>query len=137
MSSDLEIKFPTIPYDENHSEEYHKLNTEDWSPFKGYDLAEIFIFAMSYAYANKLPRKPIEGRDKKLPPRGFDTQMRHMMRTLAIHEERNVKIVKDSNKIVKICAEYANAGFSEIYKKIKGSTANRAQILEDMIAEKC
>ena len=90
---------------------------------------------MSYAYAKNLPRKPIDGKDKKLPPRGFDTQMRYMMRTLAIHEEGDVNVVKNNNAVVKICAEYANAAFHEIYKKIEGSTFNRAQKLENMIAE--
>ena len=137
LSSDLDTKFRDVPYDRRHQEIYRELTNQDWSPFNGRTNATVFIFSMAYAFSNGI--KPLElGSDAlKLPPYAFDTQMRTLMRSLAMHLKGNVHVVKDNNAVIKICSEYANAAVGEVYRRIreKEQQFTSENILEQIIDE--
>lgn len=141
--SDAEIEFPWVNYgasDKQTKERMNELITQNWSPFNGYDLAAVFIFCMSYAFAkNKTPIPP-PGSSGSMPPSVFKTEIRDLMRSLAIAKAEDLKIIKKSSGkegYVKICEEYAFSGFDEVYNRIKNrdSTISAENILNEMLNE--
>ena len=134
--SEEDIKFPDVNYGENNKEKYNELTISEWSPFFNHNFWEIFIFSMSYGFAKNL--SPIEPTGKgTLNAKMFSPPTRHLMRSLAIKDTGDISVIKDSNKVVKICEKYANAGFQEIYTKIKNRPSEKPleKIFTDMINE--
>ncbi len=134
--SEQDIKFPDVNYGENNKEKYNELTISEWSPFFNHNFWEIFIFSMAYAFSKNLT--PLEPTGKgTLNAKMFSPSVRHLMRSLAIKDSQNISIIKDSNKVVKICEKYANAGFQEIYAKIKNRPSEKPLegIFLDMLNE--
>lgn len=123
--SDAEIEFPWVNYgasDKTRKERMTELTTQKWSPFNGYDMAAVFIFCMSYAFAKNKTPVPPAGSQGSMPPNAFKMDIRDMMRSLAIAKTGELRIIKKSSGkegYVKICESYANSGFDEIYNKLK------------------
>ena len=120
-----DIRFPDVNYDaENNKDAYVDLTTLPWSPFLDHTYWEVFIFCMSYAYAKKLT--PLEPSGQAtLNAKLFSTPVRHLMRSLAIDHYNNISVIKDSNKVVKICEQYANAGIKEVHFKFKNKPSDK------------
>ena len=114
--TDEDILFPDVNYGENNKEKYQDLVTKEWSPFYKGQYWEIFIFCMAYAYAKKLTPTDPTGHGT-LNAKVFRESTRHMMRALTISHEKNVSVIKDSNKVVRICEKYANAGIHDIHDR--------------------
>ena len=134
--SEEDIKFPDVNYGESNKEKYNELVTLEWSPFLNHNFWEIFIFSMSYAFAKDL--SPIEPTGKgTLNAKLFTTHTRSLMRSLAIKDTGDISVIKDSNKVVRICEKYANAGFQEVYIKIKNRPSEKPleKIFTDMLNE--
>ncbi len=118
MSSDSELQFPDVNYGPKNVERIKELTISEWSPFFGKDYWEVFIFSMSYAFAEKLaPAKSVPGTGT-MPARVFRQETRHLMRSLAIAATGDISVIKNPRDYVKICEQYAYVGFDEIYKKI-------------------
>ena len=134
--SELDIKFPNVDYQSNHQSIYDDLTKKSWSPFLNYTKAQIFIFAMSYGYAHNMTRRPLE-KPMYLPARAFGKDMRVLMRSLAIHEESSIDVIRDNHRVLKICTEYANASIEQIYNKIKNKDydIDSEKILETMVTD--
>lgn len=141
--SDVEIEFPWVNYgasDKETKERMTELTTQNWSPFNGYDNAAVFIFCMSYAFGkDKTPMSPPKG-SGSMPPSAFKMEMRDLMRSLAIAQTGDLKIIKKSSGkegYVRICEEYAYSGFNEVYNRLKNrdSTVSPENILNEMLDE--
>lgn len=134
MSED--IKFPDVNYGENNKEGYNDLTTKEWSPFNEHTFWEVFVFSMAYAFAKGLEPSEPTGKGT-LNAKMFQPPVRNLMRALAIKDTGDIHIIKDSNKVVKICERYANSGFQEIYAKIKNRPSDKPleKIFADMINE--
>ena len=131
-----DINFPDVKYGTKNKEDYRDLTEAEWSPFFGHHYWEVFIFSMSYAFAKNL--SPMEPTGKgTLNAKMFSPPTRHLMRSLAIKDTGDISIIKDSNKVVKICEKYSNAGFQEIYTRIKNRPSEKPleKIFTDMINE--
>ena len=124
--SDQEIQFPDVNYGKENKEKMQELTTSEWSPFFGKDYWEVFIFCMSYAYSSKLERKKVSGTGT-MPPQAFRQETRHLMRALAIGEE-GISVIKNPRDYVKVCEEYAAAGFGEIYKIISETDTEKTPV---------
>ena len=137
MSSDLDTKFREVPYDRQHQDMYRDLTSQDWSPFNKRTNATAFIFSMAYAFSNGIKPLALGTDTLKLPPYAFDTQMRTLMRSLAIHLKGDVNVIKDNNVVIKICSEHANAAIGEVYQRIKEKEQQftSENILEKIIDE--
>lgn len=134
--SEEDIKFPDVNYGESNKDHYLELTSQEWSPFYNHNNWEIFIFSMSYGFAKNL--EPIEPTGKgTMNAKVFSPPVRHLMRSLAIKYTEDISVIKDSNKVVKICEKYANAGFQEIYTRIKNRPSEKPieKIFTDMINE--
>ena len=134
--SDLEIQFPNVNYGIENKEKIQELTTSEWSPFFGKDYWEVFIFCMGYAYSTKMSRKKPNGTGT-MPPQAFRQETRHLMRCLAIAEE-GISVIKNPRDYVKVCEEYAAAGFGEVYKIIRETDTEKIpveSILFNIIAE--
>ena len=134
--SEEEIKFPDVNYGDNNKDKYQELTFEDWSPFKDHAYWEIFIFSMSYGFAKNL--EPIEPTGKgTINAKVLAPPVRHLMRALAIKDTGNISVIKDSAKVARICEKYANAGFQEVYARIKNRPSEKPieEIFSDMISE--
>ena len=134
--SDLEIQFPNVNYGIENKEKMQELTTSEWSPFFGKDYWEVFIFCMSYAYSTKMGRKKPNGTGT-MPPQAFRQEIRHVMRCLAIAEE-GISVIKNPRDYVKVCEEYAAAGFGEVYKIIRETDTEKIpveSILFNIISE--
>jgi hypothetical protein len=135
MSLD-DINFPDINYGKKNKDLYDELTQAEYSPFFGCNYWEIFIFCMTYAYAKGLTPKEVPGTGS-LPARVFQTETRDVMRALAIDYTGSLDIIKNSREYVKICEQFAYAGFDEIYKRItdKASETPVEDILMNLIKE--
>ena len=134
MSED--INFPDVNYGKANKDKMHELTVSEWSPFFGRSFWEIFIFSMSYAYAKKLEPKSVPGTGT-MPPDAFQQSTRYLMRSLAISAKNDISIIKKSKDYVKICEEYAYAGFPEVYAQIKNNPTDKPveNILFNIISE--
>ncbi len=131
-----DINFPTVKYGTKNKDDYKELTEAEWSPFFGYHYWEVFIFSMSYAYAKGLVPKSVPGVGN-MPPNVFQQPTRDLMRSLAIDHTKDLNILKDTNAYVKICEEFAYAGFDEVLKRIKDNPSEVPveDILINMIKE--
>ena len=140
--SNVEIEFPWVNYGAGDGERKRKmteLTTQSWSIFNGYDHAAVFIFCMAYAFAKDKTPIPPKG-SGSMPPSSFKRDIRDLMRALAIAKTADLRIIKKSSGkggYVKICEEYASAGFDEVYNKIKNrdSSVSAESILNEMLNE--
>ena len=135
MSPALDIKFPKISYNKNDQDLYTELVLEEWSPFKEHTRAEVFIFAMAYAFNKKLEPLDLESSKLELPGNAFDDNMRNLMRSLAISVKKDVNIIKDNHAVLDICEMYANTALKKIYKTIKEKNPeiSSENVLESLI----
>ena len=118
MNDNDDINFPGARTGTANTSRYKELVESAWSPFVGYRYWNVFIFSMSYAFVKKLEPKPVSG-ERNMPADVFTAHTRNLMRALAIEHEGDLNIIKKSEEYVKICEEYANAGFQELYQIIK------------------
>ena len=126
MSDNDDINFPGARTGTANKLRYKELCESAWSPFLGYRYWNVFIFSMSYAFAKKLVPKPVSG-DQNMPADVFGTHTRNLMRALAIEHTDDLKIIKKSEEYVKICEEYANAGFQELYQIISDNDMDKVK----------
>ena len=120
-----DIQFPDVNYGSTNKEKYSELIEKEWSPFYGFPLWKVFIFCMSYAYANKLlPTEP-QGHGT-MNAKSFLTPTRHMMKALAIKHSNNIAIIKNSNEVVRICEKYANAGIEDVHRRFKNRPSEKS-----------
>jgi len=117
--SEEEIRFPDLNYGENNKKQYEDLIISEWSPFFNHTIWEVFIFCMSYAFAKKLSLTGSPtGTTKGINAKVLSQPTRYLMRTLAIQHYQDIKVIKDSTKVAKICEQYANAGIQELYPRL-------------------
>ena len=121
---EADIQFPDVNYGENNKEKYNELVDSEWSPFFNHPYWEIFVFCMSYAYAKKLPPSEPTGKGT-LNAKVFLPPTRYLMRALAIAHDGDLSIIKDSNKVVKICERFANAGIEEVHHRFEHRTSDK------------
>lgn len=91
---------------------------------------------MSYAFSKKLPPKPFKKLSSpQMPAKAFHEDMRTLMRSLAIGDTGNIKIILKNPEVIRICEEYANAGIQELYFLIKNKSSDvtSEQVLDDII----
>lgn len=137
MTTNLDVKFPDVWYDRSLSGKLDDLVNEGWSPFNGRTRADVFVYAMAYAFSHNMKRKALEPKAMKLPPYAFDVEKRTLMRSLAIHVKGDIGVIKNNNEVIKICAEYANAAIIEIYNAVRTrhSDITSENVLEEFLQE--
>ena len=121
-----DINFPDVRTGTKNTPKYLELTEEESSPFYGYDYGHVFLFSMAYAFAHKLVPKAVSG-EKNMPAKRFHAPERNMMRALAVEHTDDLNVIKDSLEYVKICEEYANAGFQEVYGIIKNNNFEKTK----------
>ena len=126
MGDNDDINFPGVRTGTANTSRYKELVESAWSPFVGYRYWHVFIFSMSYAFSKKLVPKPVSG-DQNMPADVFNAHTRNLMRALAIEHTDDLNIIKKSEEYVKICEEYANAGFQEIYQIISDNDIDKVK----------
>ena len=90
--SNVEIEFPWVNYgasDKERKQRMLELTEQNWSPFKGYDNAVVFIFCMSYAFAKDKTPMPPPKSSGSMPPTAFKQEMRDLMRSLQSQKQEN------------------------------------------------
>ena len=113
-----------------------QLTTENWSPFNGHDMAQVFIFCMAYGFAKG--REPIKPPGSgSMPASAFNQEMRNYMKFVAIANKKNLDVITNAKEVVKICEGYAYAAFLEVYDKIssRDSSIPPETILETLVQE--
>jgi len=121
-----DINFPDVRTGTKNTPKYLELIEEESSPFYGYDYGHVFLFSMAYAFAHKLVPKSVSG-ERNMPAKRFHAPERNMMRALAVEHTDDLNVIKDSLEYVKICEEYANAGFQEVYGIIKNNNFEKTK----------
>ena len=147
--ADIEIEFPLVNFGGAGSDEDCKnakqtmadLTQADWSPFKGCEKWQVFIFCCSYGFANNKVRKTPPGQGS-MPTSAFKTDTRDIMRAIAIAETKDLKIIKKASGkkgYVRICEEYAYSSLHEIHTRIRtrddGKENSGEYVLNSMLNE--
>ena len=137
MTTDLDVKFPDVVYDRSFRDKMGDLINEEWSPFKGRTMADVYIYAMAYAFSHNMKPKALDPKPMKLPPYAFDIEKRTLMRSLAIHVKNDIRVIKNNSEVVTICSEYANAGLGSIYNALKNKNhmITSEDVLEGFLEE--
>jgi len=141
--SDFDINFgPWINYGAGGNEngirdKMEELKTMDWSPFNGYDYAQIFIFCMAYAFAKGRKPNQSAGKGGTMPASAFKRDMRDFMKVVAIAHTKDLEVITKPNEVVKICECYASASFLEVYDKVKtrATTISSEMFLDSLLQE--
>ena len=120
-----DIQFPDVNYGANNKERYTELTEKEWSPFYGFHFWEVFIFCMSYAYAQKLQPTDPKGQGT-MNAKSFLMPTRWLMQALAIEVKKDISVIKDSNTVVRICERYANAGIKDVYIQFKNRASEKS-----------
>ena len=145
--ADIEIEFPLVNFgghakgDPKAKEAMFDLTNEAYSPFLGCQNWQIFIFCCTYGFAHKKVRKTPPGAPA-MPPSAFKSDTRDVMRTIAIADTKDLRIIKRAsgkNGYVRICEEYAYSALMEVYNRIKsfddGKENSGEDVLNKMIKE--
>ena len=112
---DIEIEFPLVNFgggkngDEKTKTAMFDLTHETYSPFNGCQNWQVFIFCCTYGFAHKKVKKTPPGAPA-MPPSAFKSETRDVMRTIAIADTKDLRIIKKAsgkNGYVRICEEYA------------------------------
>jgi len=144
---DIEIEFPLVNFgggkngDEKAKTAMFDLTHETYSPFNGCQNWQVFIFCCTYGFAHKKVRKAPPGAPA-MPPSAFKSDTRDVMRTIAIADTKDLRIIKKAsgkNGYVRICEEYAYSALIEVYNRIKsmddGKVNSGEEVLNKMIKE--
>ena len=138
---DIEIEFPLVNFgggkngDDNAKTAMFDLTHETYSPFNGCQNWQIFIFCCTYGFAHKKVRKTPPGAPA-MPPSAFKSDTRDVMRTIAIADTKDLRIIKKAsgkNGYVRICEEYAYSALSEVYNRINTKDGGKANSGEDVL----
>ena len=134
MSSELDVKFPEIFYDDTKGYMYKYLKDDPESPFNGQTHAAIFIFAMALAKREGLLPADVK-KPSKMQPGAFNSAMRTLMRSIMMEEKRDVYCIKDNIELRNMCQKYANAGIDKLYLRFfkRQAWEDKEKVLADLI----
>jgi hypothetical protein len=114
--------------------EYNNLK-EKSQLFEDKENTDIFLFAMALGVKNK-EKKKLVAPYPVINCTGFDSKARALITSVAI-SEKGIEVISDRNEIRRIAEEYANAGFAELDRIVKGkSTRKVVTELEEEIVGK-
>ncbi len=101
-------------------------------------MADVFIYTMAYAFSRNMKARPLSPKPMKLPPQAFDAEKRTLMRSLAMHVKNDISVIKNNNEVITICAEYSNAGTTEVYNTLynKEHNVTSENVLEEFLEER-
>ena len=91
--------------------------------FDDKDNTDIFLFAMALGFKNKV-RKRLTNPYPVINCNGFDAKARALIVSLAI-SENGIAAISDRNEIRRIAEEYANGGFIELDRMVKGKGSKK------------
>ena len=64
------------------------------------------------------------GAGGQMPASAFKADMRNFMKAVAVAHTKDLEVILDTNKVVKICEGFASASFLEVYNEIKNKDAS-------------
>lgn len=106
-------------------EEKHKIysdlidRTQKLSPFRGKNMADVFIYAMALGFYNK-KKRVLEGKKRSSIPFTVLLSREWLINTIAIADVGRFEVLLDKDKIAQIGEEYANGGIDILNKMIFG-----------------
>ena len=111
-SAAFEIDFPDVGFRKSDQDFYQQMVNKDLNtPFSGLTRAHVFIYAMALGFKKGKPDPYIENeRVPNMPPSAFTSEMRWLMRSLAITEKENLESIMNHKTVIEIAEGYANAG---------------------------
>ena len=140
--ADIEIEFPLVNFgggkngDTKAKDAMFALTTGlTGSPFNGCQNWQVFIFCCTYGFAHKKVRKAPPGAGA-MPASAFKSDTRDIMRTIAIAETKDLRIIKKAsgkNGYVRICEEYAYSALGEVYNRIASLDDGKEKTGEDVL----
>ena len=100
-------------------------------------MAEIFIFAMAYGFSSGLTPQPLDDPLKNMPQDAFKPDMRNLMRAVAIAHSKGIEVIMNHSDVVKICEEYANSAFPQMYNSIRNRQVDLKpeEVLEKLVRD--
>lgn len=128
-SAAFEIDFPDIGFRDVDQEFYKHLVTKDaGTPFSGMTMADVFIYAMALGFKKgmKTPYQEKE-RSPNMPAAAFTSEMRWLMRSIAITECERLEPIIEHKTVVMIAEEYANTGIQVIKQFMDKQTIDLEQ----------
>lgn len=111
------------PRDIRIEEEKHtyfdEFSGDERSPFYEADYKDIFVFAAAYGF-HIGSRTPLEGETRALVNRPSLTDSQEwIVKSIAIKEVEDGRIVKDGSEMFDIIHAYGNGGLEDLYKMYK------------------
>ena len=128
-SAAFEIDFPDIGFRELDQDFYKYLVTKDaGTPFSGLTMADVFIYAMALGFkkGKKTPYLEKE-RVPNMPAQAFNSEMRWLMRSVAITECEGLEPIIEHKTVVEIAEGYANTGIQKIKQFMDKQTLDLEQ----------
>ena len=128
-SAAFEIDFPDVGFREEDQEYYKYLVTRDaGTPFSGLTMADVFIYAMALGF-KKGKKTPYQEKERlpNMPPAAFNSEMRWLMRSVAITEKEELEPIIDHKNVLEIAEGYANTGIQIIRQFMDKQTIDLEQ----------
>jgi hypothetical protein len=128
-SAAFEIDFPDVGFRAVDQDYYKYLVTKDAAtPFSGLTMADVFIYAMALGFKNG---KKILYQEKErvpnMPANAFNSEMRWLMRSIAITEHEGLEPIIEHKKVIEVAEAYANKGIQIIKQFMEKQTLDLEQ----------
>ncbi|MFZ7137851.1 MAG: RNA-binding domain-containing protein [archaeon] len=117
MSS--EKKIDRLYVDKKTIDQFNRLKDKD-SPFAGCQNKEIFFAAMTLGYNNKI-KIPFDKRKEFVREEYLNDEDHTIIKSIAVAETGNLKILLDKKKVYAIAEQYATGGISLLFQSVFGN----------------
>lgn len=137
MSSDLSLNNffgRNVSYSEEKHEIYKRLQDDPLSPFKGQDMAEIFVHAAICGF-NKDKPEPLEKAKPSISAVAITEEQTSILLAIVVDSTGSVEKLFKPTEASRIIEEYANGGIKLLEDELGGINGpNIAQMSEEMMS---
>lgn len=109
-----------VSYDAVKLPIYDKLQNDALSPFKGKDMAEIFVYASVFGFKSGR-REELKKAKPYISAVAFSRYQAAILLTIAIASTRGLDVLFKNEEAAKIIQEYANAGIDVLEAELLGN----------------
>ena len=130
-----------LSYSSEKLKNYKQLLDDPLSPFKDKTMADIFVYATIYGFINNC-REELKNIKPQISSLALSKQHRAILLTIAISHKKNIDILFEPSKAIKIIEEYANGGIGKLESELLGNftvdvitqlSSNMLEIIDEQI----
>ena len=120
----------SVAFSKDSQEAYRTLIRDMYSPFRSKDMADVFVYAAVWGFAEK-KKKKLKNPQSNVYTNVFDEAQKATLLSIAITEAGTMDVLFNEPKVVEIIQEYANYGIDRITSELAGGK-DMATVIKQM-----